>query len=141
MGEYTYSEALSGSGWDYIRTPSVFKTASASAAGNTALWTPASGKKFRLMQVGLQVTANAATTGGAVITIDLKDGANNSTGVTFSVFVPSVAGTTLSTGPQVSFIKLGNGILSALASNVLNINLSAALTSGVCRILAAGTEE
>jgi hypothetical protein len=38
-----------------VAEPNVFKTATASAAGNTALWAPASGKKFRLMRFMIQV--------------------------------------------------------------------------------------
>ena len=55
-----------------------------------------------------------------------------------TVYVPAtVSGTAWSSG----WIDLANGILSATTDNVLNINLSFALTSGTVRVSVAGTEE
>jgi hypothetical protein len=135
-----YSPAQS---FPYVRarTPDTRKTVATATTGNTALWTPTSGKKFRLMRFLVNVTANAATSGGAVLTIDFQD---STTGLTLgqSVFVPATAVTT--GGPPMlhsGWIDLGNGYLSAVANNVLNLNLSAALTSGVVNVVAVGTEE
>jgi|SRR5579884_269426 hypothetical protein len=125
--------------WIEARTPSTFKTAIATAAGNTALWTPTAGKKFRLMRLVFQLTGNAAQAAAGILTIDLRDNVT-STNITFSAFVPSTGGTTF-TDDHYTYLDLGNGILSAAANNVLNINLSAALTSGHVRIIAMGTEE
>jgi hypothetical protein len=126
--------------FDRTRTPVVFKTAAVTAAGSTALWTPAAGKKFRAMRYMLIVTDQATLAAGATLTIDLLDAAGN-LAQTHSVFVPSVGltgGVPLYVSP---WIDLGNGILSSAANNVLNVNLSAALTAGVCRVLVCGTEE
>src|SRR5438105_5547002 len=41
---------FNGAFWDRLRTPNKFNHALATAAGNTAVWTPAAGKKFRLMR-------------------------------------------------------------------------------------------
>ena len=38
-------------------------------------------------------------------------------------------------------IDLGNGYLSTAANNVLQVNLSAALSAGKVRVTAVGTEE
>lgn len=93
-----------GSTWDRARTPIVFKNLSAVVVtSETTVWTPAAGKKFRLM--GFILAQGVAT--GAVT---LKD---------------NTAGTTIFTIPAntvgVAFISpsMGNGILSAAANNVL----------------------
>jgi hypothetical protein len=126
--------------WDRLRTPVVFKTAAVTGAGSTALWTPAAGKKFRLLRYMVIVTDQATLAAGATLTIDLLDAAGT-LAQTHSVFVPNVGltgGAPLYVSP---WVDLGNGILSATANNVLNVNLSAALTAGICRILVCGTEE
>lgn len=126
------------------RTPTIFKTASATASGNTAVWTPAAGKKFRLMRFKVQLTANATLAAAAVLTVSFQDSA---TGLAFThdFYVGQVAltaATALFTpGEDSGWIDLGNGFASALANNVLNVNLSATLTSGNIRVIACGTEE
>lgn len=107
------SDALPGNAaapmlWDSTgyfieRTPSVFKNASATViTSETTIWTPATGKKFRLM--GYCVSQGVAT--GA---ITLKD---NTAGTTILVIPQNtVGGTTCN--------SLRNGILSAAANNVL----------------------
>jgi hypothetical protein len=126
----------------YVHQPNVFKTVSTAALGNTAVWTPTSGKKFRLLKLMVLVTDNASLASGGVLAIDIQD-ATTSTNLTFSVFIPTTAVTTV---PGDAFnsgwIDLGGiGILSALANNVLNVNLGTALATGACRVIAAGTEE
>jgi len=124
-----------------LRTPNVFKTAAASASGNTALWTPTSGKKFRLMRLIVTVPANVSLAAGAVFTISFQD-ATTAMPLAFDIYVPTTAVTTTA-GVAFSsgWIDLGNGLLSAAANNVLNVNLSAALATGTCRVTAAGVEE
>jgi hypothetical protein len=91
------------------------------------------------MRLMIQVTANAALAVAGVVEILLRDGANP-TGIAHSYFVPGAAGTTF--GEQGgTWLDLGNGFLSAAANNVLNVNLSVALTGGECRVVACGTEE
>lgn len=142
-GNTTFSvgpAGYNGSTFDTLRMPAIFKTATATASGDTALWTPTSGKKFRLMRYTIQMTGDAATAGGADIDIVLRD-STTATAATFSVFVPAVAATTFGNTASSGWVDLGNGILSATTNNVLNINLSAALTSGKVRVIATGTEE
>jgi hypothetical protein len=122
-------------------TPTTFKTALATASGSTALWTPASGKKFRIMRFMIEVSANTSATTGAVVHVTLLD-ANTPTNLTHSLFAPTSAVTTTAGNALVTpWIDLGQGILSATANNVLNISLSAALATGTCRVLVCGTEE
>src|SRR6266540_2306850 len=85
------------------RAPNIFKTVSTAAAGDTALWTPASGKKFRLLKLSVQVTADVAQASGGVLVIALRD-ATTPIGVTFSVFVPSLAATVFSPGFDLGWI-------------------------------------
>lgn len=141
MTDYALRYALSGGTWVAEIIPSTVKTASVTASGNTALWTPATGKRFRLMRLMAIVTSDAATSGGARVTVDLKDGASTSTGMTFDVYCPAVAGSAFGNGFFTGWVDLGQGVLSSAANNVLNINLSAALSSGVCRVVACGSEE
>ena len=124
-----------------LRTPAVFHSAVATAAGNTAVWTPTSGKKFRLMRFMLVLTDEAARAAAGDITVKFQD-ATTDIGIGLPVYVPAAAiaapiGEAWSSG----WIDIGNGYLSAAANNVLNVNLSAALTAGTFGVIAAGTEE
>lgn len=127
-----------GATWDKRRTPSIFKTATATASGDTALWTPTSGKKFRLMRYMIEVTGDLSSGTGAEIDVVLRD-STTALAAALSFWAPATAGST--PGFTSGWIDLGNGILSATANNVLNINLSAALTTGKVRVVACGTEE
>ena len=124
----------------YLRTPNIFKTVSATASGNTSLWAGTSAKKHRIMRLKIDVTADAATASGADIVIDIQD-VTTTTNLTHTVFVPAVAGTVFGNGYSSGWIDLGNGILCAAANTAVNVNLSAALTSGVVRVIVAGTDE
>jgi hypothetical protein len=128
-----------------VITPTVFKTAQASAAGDNALWTPAAGKRFRLQRFKVQVPANCTLAARGVLTIKLRDGTTD-TNLTHDVYLGQTA-IAADTNPQqtpvleTGWIDLGEGVLSATANNVLNINLSAALTNGNVRVTCCGTEE
>jgi len=105
------------------RTPAVFKTLAAVAvtAGTpVAAWTPAAGKKFRFMGGGVSLSV-----AGAVI---FKDA---TTEIWRTPLMPAGIGQPI---PP----NFGNGILSAAANNVLNIDVTAtgSVTGGVF-----GTEE
>lgn len=123
-----------------FRIPNIMKSGAATAAGATALWTPTSGKKFRLMRYLIELTANASQSVAGFLSIELQDGSTGF-GTFRSVFVPGTAGTTLAGWWSTPWIDLGNGYLSTAANNVLNINLGAALATGTFRVQCAGTEE
>lgn len=105
---------------DRLRTPSKFVPLNAvNTNAEATIWTPAAGKKFRLMRLVL-----ASSVAGNVA---LKD---NTAGTTIAV-IPTLAG-----APVV--VDLGNGILSAAANNVLTATGPASSTlSG----MVMGTEE
>ena len=146
-GSWMYGGAFSGtasaakSGWSKARTPTVFNTAQATLLGNTAVWTPAPGNKFRLLKLLVQVTNNASLASGGVLTINFQD-ATTSINISFDVFVPTTAVTTTIGDGLEQELDLGQfGILSAAANNALNVNLSVALATGNVRVIAMGTEE
>ena len=132
--------ASNGATHDVLRTPTIFKSVSATASGNTTVWTPASTKKFRLMRYCVMVTDNATLAVAGVLTIKLQDSGTD-LNQTHDLFVPSAALNTTGDLYVSPWIDLGNGILSATADNVLQINLSAALTAGNARVICCGVEE
>ena len=113
--------ALTGVDFTRLRTPVVFKPFNGTAINPAAaIWTPAAGKRFRLM--GYHLVSSVAGN------IQLKDGA----GGTLIAVAPSAAG-----GPGM-LVQLGNGILSAAINNVLEaLGPAAATLSGIV----FGTEE
>ncbi|HYT46267.1 MAG TPA: hypothetical protein VEP90_28315 [Methylomirabilota bacterium] len=137
----SYQLAKGSSGWSGLRTPDTFKTASVTASGNTAIWTPTNSKKFRLMGYQIETTENASLSAGAVLTLQFYD-ANVPIPIAHSDFVPTTAVTTVTgNGLETGYVSLGNGILSAAANNVLSLNLTATLATGVARVNVMGTEE
>jgi hypothetical protein len=128
----------------YIISPDTFKTVQANASGNTALWTPTSGKKFRLMKLQVQLTSNSTLAAAGVLTVTFQDGSSGIP-ITHDFYVGQVALTAatalFTSGEDGNWLDLGNGFLSSTINNVLNVNLSATLASGNIRVTAIGTEE
>lgn len=92
-----------GTSWDRVRVANVFKNVSAVViTSETTVWTPASGKKFRLM--GYCLTQGVVT--GA---ITIKD---NTAGTTILIIPPHTIAVAVCG-------SLGNGILSGAADRVL----------------------
>ena len=104
--------ASGGSNRQAFIIANVFKTLSAvNTNAEITIWTPAAGKKFRLM--GILVTTTVA---GNLL---FKD---NTAGTTIFI-VPAMI------GGAPTYISLGNGILSATAGNVLTCTGAAASTT------------
>lgn len=132
-----------------LRTADTFKTfqSQGGTPGQQGIWTPASGKKFRVMRVWISVSGNAGTSSGGLLTISLTDGmAGNTVGAVFDVWIPP-ATPTLAGGVFAGAIfdsgwaDMGNGYLSTGANQVLFLNTSLQLSSGFVRINVFGTEE
>jgi hypothetical protein len=120
--------------------PSGTHTGQFTASGNTVLWTPASGKSFRLQRYLVEVTQNASQTAGGVLTISFQDG-TSPLPIAHDVYVPSTA-LKVFTPYSSGWIDLGsNGLLSSAPGNVLNVNLSAGLNAGNVRVIACGVEQ
>lgn len=127
--------AFNGATWDRVRAANVFKTVAATAAGNTAVWTPAANKRFRLLAWRLSVAGTLAADGTQVI--QLRDGATT---------VIARAGANVAAALPAGDSQIGEdygleGQLSATLNNVLNINLGTAMASGAVYIDVWGTEE
>lgn len=122
------------------KSTNAFHSVAATASGNTAVWTPQTGRKFVIHCVGLDITSDVKAASAGDLQIQLEDATTVIPGFDWSFFVPSTAGTTaqMFTEPMVCF---RNGYLSSTASNVLNVNLSFALTAGLVKIRVYGTEQ
>lgn len=108
--------------WDRPRTPVVFKVINNAigAGADSTIWTPAAGKKFRVM--GFSFTSSVATD------VLLKD--NTGGTVIYRQNFPAAV--------PFALPSLGNGILSTAANNVLAASMVAA---GTLTGLVWGTEE
>jgi hypothetical protein len=122
---------FNGASWDRIRAANTFKTASVTAAGSSIVWNPGAGNFFRLM--GFSISVAGTTAAAEIQTIQLLDGAT-----VIKNFVCPL-GTTVN--PVAVFAEdLGQGYLSALAANDLNIGLGFAMATGAVTINAWGTQ-
>jgi hypothetical protein len=106
---WQYPLIYNGATWDRRRTPSKFVVVNLSAAtAETTLWTPAAGRKFRVM--GFTLTA------GGACELSFKDG----TGGTTVLFYAA--------GADPLTVDLRNGLLSTAANNLLTVVRSASVT-------------
>jgi hypothetical protein len=129
--------AFNGTTYDRVRIANVFKTAFVTAVGPTPIWTPAVGKRFRLMGYTIDVAGTAAATGTQ--RIELLDAAaiiRNHLAAVIQTPTASISG-----GADHMGADLGQGELSAAANNVLNVTLSFAMATGGVAINVWGTEE
>lgn len=128
-------------GFSKVRQNTVFRTASATNSGNTAVWTAGTGNKWRLLAYRIICTANVSNAGG-VNTIKFQD-VTTDINITYDIFVPTVAVTTVvGAGYDTGWVNIGGfGILAAAVSTALNVNLSTTMSTGSVRIIVAGVEE
>ncbi len=106
---FSYLYLFNGATWDRARTAVTFKSVNlAAATAETALWTPAAGKKFRLIRLCL--------TPGAACDLTLNDGAG---GTTLMVLGATAA-------PLI--LDFSNGILAAANNNALTVVRSVSTT-------------
>jgi hypothetical protein len=119
-----------------VKTPNIWHNISSKTAiGDTALWTPTTGRKFRLMAGIIALSKEAACAGA--FNVQLLDGA----GVFFRIDICNAA--LVATG-QVILIPFNfgpNGYLSTAVNNVLNLTFNAALSAGAGSAVVWGTEE
>ena len=122
-----------------VRDVDVFHSSAATASGNTAVWTPTAGLKFYFQCLGVDVTGDAKAASAGDLVITLQDGTTAIPGFQWEVAIPTTAGSSgmLYSSPGVCF---ANGYQSTTANNVLNVNLSFALTGGAVVVRAWGTE-
>lgn len=109
------------------------------STGTIAIWTPASGKKFRLRGLDLELAANVVQGAAGVNTFTIKDG--TTTLWQWGVYVDTTA-TTDGRARWTKRVELPfNGYLSALADNALTVSPGTTLTAGSIRANAWGREE
>ncbi len=98
--------------------------------------------RWRLLRLMLVLTGAAAQAVAGEITVSLLDG-TAATGIAIPVYVPAApVAAPLGEAWGSPWVDLGPlGIASAANGNVLNVNLSAALTSGSVGVVVAGVEE
>jgi hypothetical protein len=125
-----------GNAIEIQRTPTTWKVGNTAAAGQTALWTPTAGKKFRILG-GVLMLSKEATCAGA-FAFGLQDGAGANV-VYFNISAVALAAIGACT--IIPLALPGNGYPSTAINNVLNFNLGAALTAGLVSASVWGTEE
>lgn len=119
-----------------LRTPNIFKNVQASGANDTTVWTPTTGKKFRLM--GGIVIFSGVVSSAAQVELQLQDTADGTIILDLAAEQPAA----VATGETVVVpFNLGNGFLSAAVNNVLNADLITGYSSGAAFINVWGTEE
>jgi hypothetical protein len=113
---------FNGASWDRARGPVVFRDVAGTitAGVGSTIWTPASGKKIRLM--GWMLSLSVA---GAVLFGD-------------NSITPFLRTPDMAAGVGLAAPPLGNGLLLAAANNVLKIDVTA---TGVVRGFVFGCEE
>lgn len=126
----------------------VSKTLWTSAAGNTALWVPTAGKRWRITRLMTYFTSNATTGNqGREVVISLREG-DTPLDIAWTVYLPAVS--LLGNLPGVlqswnsGWMPVGagsGGTLGGATDGVLNLNLSNALTAGKCGVIALGYED
>jgi hypothetical protein len=122
---------MDGQGSRVLRAPTLTYSATVTAAGNAAIWTPASGRTFVLL--GVLVSVNNTTTSAAGIVVSLRDGATD--------ILTNLCDIGTTTAGITNTVSFGFGISSAAADNVLYVNLNAATTAGRVIITVWGYEK
>jgi hypothetical protein len=111
----------------------IFHSGAITAAGPTAVWIPTAGKRARVK--GFSIIVDPATTSAAGSLCTILDGAAAVDDfLALGVAAPAVPLRWQAPLP-------GEGLRSAAANNVINVNLSAALTAGEVYVNIWGVEE
>ena len=126
----------STSGFNAVRTPTIWKSVLCVNAGATVIWAAVAGKKHRIM--GLRISLVSGTTAAAASLLTLLDAAA-ATGIGVQV-----CGAALAASPTTVLLvneTYMNGFLSAAVNTDWNINLSSALAVAGVFVQVWGTEE
>jgi hypothetical protein len=119
-------------------TPTKFVQSTGNQAAAVTVWTPAAGKKFRVLGGVIMLTKDAAA--AQIVSFLLYDGAN--TVPIFAADISAAALVAIGSETVIPFNFGGNGYLSIAANNALNLQIGAGvLTAGYYSISVWGTEE
>jgi len=135
---YLYNPSLAIPGWDMQRTPTIFKTVQITAVADNVVWTPATGKRFRLLGYNISWNLGTIAAAAGLETITFKDGA---AGTAFSTHAVQISNASAYGYGSFDVNYPGNGFLSGLADRVLAVALDRAITAGGFWINVWGTEE
>jgi len=134
-GVVNRAQVFNGDSFDRERAATRFVSAAVTANGNTTVFDPGAGNNFRLLGYQIELTGNAGLAAPGLLTMTLG------TNIVHAAFVPiaggAINGVIYNTGP-VSLGKLG---FAGAADANLVMNLSAAITSGHCRVNVQLVEE
>lgn len=116
-----------------------FKQAGLGNTGDFTIWTPTSGKKFRLLRATLMIPDDLIP--GARVVVQLKDGTGG-TNIP-AAWVLGTEASALQGGGWFAhtFDFSPYGFISAAANNVLSANVSGANLTSQCLVLAYGVEQ
>lgn len=109
----------------------VVKQAVATNSGSTTVWTPAAGKRVRILAVAVHILNGSTSAAG--IDVSLQDGGAN-------IWYLCKVGATNIDRYNYTLLPLG-GYLSAAADNLIRVNLSAAFTVSGMYVTIWGYEE
>lgn len=121
------------------READVFRQTTATANSNQTIWTPATGKRFRLLGYAIDVTGDANVASATHVTISLTD-SGTLFGLSHSVYIPA-SGTVNGNLAQWAWDLGGIGYLSSTVGNSLQLLPATALTAGLIRVRVQGVEE
>jgi hypothetical protein len=122
-----------------IKTPTIWRLQNIVNAGDTVVWTPAAGKRFRWMGGSISVPGRTTLAAAGFETIAFHDGAG-AINISYDIALPAaVAAIPLNWSETFNFP--GNGYISTAINNPLIVNLSAACTAGYIHVNVWGTEE
>jgi len=122
---------------DPVRTPTTWKWAACTTVAATDVWTPAGGKKFRVMGGVIWPSAGLAAAG--VETIDLQEETLGTFGLKFQTYCPIAA--SVAAQAPLHFDLRPNGYLATTADKKLQVVLGTAATAGAISVSVWGTEE
>lgn len=105
-----------------MRTPDVLIYAALTSSGGNVVYTPAAGKKFRLLRYRLAMPQSTTQAVSGVSTIQLEDGAGVMP-LKHALWIPSAVIANPFGAFDTGWIDLGNGYLSAAAGNSLIVRL------------------
>jgi hypothetical protein len=119
-----------------VRTPTIWRQlADTAAAGDTAIWTPAGGKKIRILAGAITVSQAATCAGAQSVGIKLN---------AVQLFYFQISHAALAATPAAvtyPFVLPGNGYLSTTADAICYLSLNGAFTAGSASVWMCGTEE
>ena len=133
-----------GSNISRLRYANTVKSLNKSTTGDTPIWTPSAGRRYRLLGYIITISSNATLAAAGMLAIKLRDGTTVDI-VTHNVYVPQTAENKLASDWSTGFVDLGAGgglgVQGGAVTRALNLSLSTALATGIVDVQVFGTED